>query len=261
MLCVQKKYKGMRWHVVYFAHERMKEMEKQADIVEYNFFLTKEGRYLNQFRKPCEWNEFVTLITDLRRTEDELFIGIQKNGRYEIRRAEREGITFRHYDSSIKPGELEQVISFYNLFVDTKEELCFKLSYEYLKPYIEQEAFWCTVAMKDDEILVAHFYYGDGTRIRLWYSASLFRNEDDSGKKGEVGRANRFLHWKDMRYFKQAGFQIYDWGGYSERKDVAGISKFKKSFGGEIEKGMCILTFGSLTGKMALMYRRLKGQA
>ena len=52
-------------------------------------------------------------------------------------------------------------------------------------------------------------------------------------KKNVIGMANRMLHIEDMYYFKDAGLKVYDWGGAGTAEDVAGITKFKKSFGGE----------------------------
>ena len=40
-----------------------------------------------------------------------------------------------------------------------------------------------------------------------------------------------------MEYFKDNNYEIFDWGGYGNdenNKALAGIDKFKKSFGGEI---------------------------
>jgi len=52
-----------------------------------------------------------------------------------------------------------------------------------------------------------------------------------------VGRANRFLHYEDIRYFKEHGYETYDLGGYAKDTQdpkLQGINVFKESFGGTI---------------------------
>ena len=82
-----------------------------------------------------------------------------------------------------------------------------------------------------------HAYLLDDTlkRVRLLHSASLFRNEKDNQLKAITGRANRLLHFNDMCFFKQHGFQIYDMGGYAHGTSdeaLKRINQFKDSFGG-----------------------------
>lgn len=258
MLQIKKRYSGMRWSTIYFAEGRMKQIERQSDIVEYNYLICSKNEITAMFPDLCEYQEYITLSTNLEQDEDKLFEKIEKNCRYEIRRAEREGVRFSYYDASIQRDTLEKIIDFYNKFIDTKEELSFKLSYRWIKPFLKQNAFWCTTAIKDKEILAVHLYYCDERRVRLWYSASLFRSEADKQKRNEIGRANRFLHWKDICFFKNKGFAVYDWGGYSVEGSTAGNGKFKKSFGGDVENGICLLTCGSLLGKLGLFFRKIK---
>lgn len=260
MIQIRKRYKGLKWNTIYYAAHRVKQIEKNSDVIEYNYLISDKSQIKTLFPKSCKNREFVTLVTNLNQSEETLYNKIEKNGRYEIRRAEREEVMFYPYDSSIRRDILEEIIDFYNSFVDTKKELSFKLSYEWIKPFLEQKAFWCTVAAKDGDVLAVHLYYGDNSRIRLWYSASLFRNEDDGQKKNAIGRANRFLHWKDICFFKQVGFRTYDWGGYSAEGDTAGNGKFKKSFGGDMEIGLCILTYGSLLGWVGLKISQIKNK-
>ncbi len=52
-----------------------------------------------------------------------------------------------------------------------------------------------------------------------------------------VGMANRFLHFKDMTYFKDNNYMVYDFGGYAfETNDeqLKNINDFKDSFGGTL---------------------------
>lgn len=251
MLQIRKRYKGLRWNTIYFATEENSESEKNSDIVEYNYMLMTKGEPVID----DDIIEFDTLITDLQKNKNDIFDNFEKNTKYEIRRAGRENIDVFCYDWTMSSEKLEKIISFYNGFVDTKEDLTFKLSAKWLEPYIDEKSFWCTVAYLDGQQLVEHIYYGDGKRVRLWYSASLFRNSDRN-MRNTIGRANRFLHWQDILYFKERGFEVYDWGGYSDEGAVAGNGAFKKAFGGSSEKGICYLKAGSPLGAIALKMRR-----
>jgi lipid II:glycine glycyltransferase (peptidoglycan interpeptide bridge formation enzyme) len=52
--------------------------------------------------------------------------------------------------------------------------------------------------------------------------------------RANIGLANRYLHYKDIEYFKEKKYKIYDFGGISKNKneDELNIAKFKQGFGG-----------------------------
>ena len=92
-----------------------------------------------------------------------------------------------------------------------------------------------TSASRDGEDLVWHVYYSDGRVVWLQYTASCFRGRDND-YRALVGRANRWLHWQDMRSFRGSGARRYDWGGLFEDESTPereGINRFKRDFGGE----------------------------
>lgn len=108
----------------------------------------------------------------------------------------------------------------------------------------------------DNQILCAHVYSLDSNRACGLYSYSGRFAADPS--QGEViGRANKYLHWQGMLFFKEQGFRIYDFGGLSLEKDnreQQNINKFKKRFGGsEVMEYKCIEAQTWL-GKLALFY-------
>jgi hypothetical protein len=96
-----------------------------------------------------------------------------------------------------------------------------------------------TKAIYKDEDVVMHAYLFDDNfkRVRLLHSASLFRIEKDPQYRAVIGRANRLLHFKDMCYFKEKGYQEYDLGGYAHGttdESLLKINQFKDSFGGAL---------------------------
>jgi hypothetical protein len=72
-------------------------------------------------------------------------------------------------------------------------------------------------------------------RARMMYSASQFRGINSSADRNRIARANRFLHFEAMRYFKRMGLKTYDFGEFAVDTDdesLQGGNRFNESFGG-----------------------------
>ena len=113
-----------------------------------------------------------------------------------------------------------------------------------------------TYVSDEEEILAYHVYVGDEKTTRLLYSCSTFR-EDDS-KKALIGRANKFLHWEDIKYFKNNKYEKYDLGGISSFDNPNGIDKFKMNFNGEKITYYNIITGNDLLGKILCFLIKFK---
>lgn len=178
---------------------------------------------------PENWLErkFKTLFINLNEQEDVLFNNIEKGTRYEIKRAERDGVTTG--EDSIKNFQ-----EFFNSFAPSKGLK--KLSNQNINSY--KPFTIITKAEFNNQVLAmhAHIIYKDDSRARLLYSATVNRQTTDINLN-LVGRANRFLHWQDILKFKSIGLQIYDWGGIADNpndEETSGIDLFKSKFGGYI---------------------------
>lgn len=173
-------------------------------------------------------SSFFTIHIDLKPSEEELLSAMDKGTTYEIRRAEREGVT------ADADGNVEDFIPFFNAFAETKGIEGTDLNYmKYDKSMVITRAF------HGDDLLVMHAYVEDDKRGRLNMSASRLIGEDEDFKKSRalIGYANRYLHYQDILHFKNSGKGIYDFGGYAKdtnEKAMAGINKFKLGFGGEV---------------------------
>lgn len=171
---------------------------------------------------------FYTKVIDIAAPVDVFASGFDSNTAYEIRRAIKDGVT-----TAIET-DLELFINFYNLFAQTKQLP--KLGANF-KSYRSRMVI--TKAVYDQQDIVMHAYIIDSNlkRVRLLYSASLFRNEQSTQIKAVIGRANRMLHFEDMCLFKEQGYDVYDLGGYAYNTSNAAlqrINQFKDSFGGEL---------------------------
>lgn len=181
-------------------------------------------RKIGFFRK-LSYTKFI----DLTIASDVLFKTFEKNTQYEIRRAQREGVTFSEEIT------LHDFIKFYNIFAETKQRQ--QLTYKLFEQYLDHIKI--TSAVAANKTLVLHLYLCDQTesRVQLQYSATHFRKETDKNTIKLSGYANRFLHYSDMCHFKKLGYKIYDLGGYAyqtNNQDLAKINKFKDCFHGSL---------------------------
>jgi len=168
---------------------------------------------------------FRTLHNNLLEDGDILFSNIEKNTKYKINRAIKEGV-------ETERATLEEFLPFFNDFAPTRNLK--KLTRNNLKAY--KDALIITKAFQNETVFAMHAYIVDKEegRARLLYSATVNR-DTSSIDLNMVGRANRLLHWKDMLMFKDLGLSIYDWGGIAgdpEAKETAGIDSFKMAYRG-----------------------------
>jgi hypothetical protein len=174
--------------------------------------------------------EFYTLFISLREKEEIIFSRFEKNTKYEITRAgQRDNITISTLDEK---KDRHLFYDFYNKFALSKNLQ--PLGTEEIDLLIDNDMFTIRTASFNNEYIVFHSYVTANDRVRLMQSASLFRESNTNSYRNMVGRANRLLHWEDIRYFKSQGYSIYDLGGISINiadKEKQAINKFKECFG------------------------------
>jgi hypothetical protein len=207
----------------------------------------------------CE--PFNTLFVDLTQPEDTLLNAIAKGTRQEIRRAAKDGVTCEVVEGARVRELVGTFVTFFNEF--SRGKGLPEIPRAIIDPYVAAGVLDLSrvVRAEDGATLVWHAYYRSATHARLLRSASLFRASGDSAFRSLVGRANRLLHWEDMRRLKQGGLSVYDLGGFwANATDPVqvGINKFKEEFGGrvvgayECEEGV------TLKGKLFLHAKRLR---
>ena len=177
--------------------------------------------------------ESFTSIIDLTQDLDVLWRNMdKKSSRYEIKRAEKEGIKLDLNQ------DYEQFYRLNKAFIQSKG---FGSLLRIEIPKVEAMRKYGTLftAEYSGEILGGHLYLEDEAHIRLWLSASK-RLWADKEKAALIGRANRLLHWEAIKYAKEKGIKEFDWGGLWPQEEAErdgkkkAINSFKLSFGGEI---------------------------
>jgi hypothetical protein len=202
-----------------------------------------------------------TLVLDLGLDEDALLAQMSKDTRSKIRRAaERDPL---EVSGAPEPTEadIDEFAAFYDRFAAAQSVApAFRPR---LQALAERGSLVLTAAAETDgDVLVRHAYVAGRGRGFMLYSGSVLAESEDSGARNLIGRANRYLHWHDIRLFKERGFDVYDFGGLDvdERSPkTAGIARFKRGFGGEVRPVYSVTSARSLRGAAAQRILALRG--
>lgn len=193
-----------------------------------------------------------TLVTDLNQSEEELWNALKKKTKYEIRRAEKEGVTVRYYSGHEIPEQL------FTSFENTYNQMFLSkgmpnvLNQRLVKRFCDQGLLVFSISFFNDKPLVYHSYIVDEAHTELLYSCSNRHDEKDMASL--IGWTNRYLHWSDYKFFKQKGIAKYDWGGVNSVNGPS-IAAFKMEFGGEPINHYTYTIANNIVGKAACLIR------
>jgi len=197
---------------------------------------------------------FLSLVTDLSVEQDAITDKFGKDCRYKIRRAEtKDGLCMEFTTDPEK--RLDEFRAFFDAFA--RQKSLEPADHQWLLAACKARELALSSASQNGEALVWHAHVMSGNTARLQYSASSFRNREN-GYRALVGRANRWLHWREMLRFKERGLKRYDWGGLFEDESVperAGVNNFKKDFGGRQERTYNCTVPVTLRGRLYLPLR------
>ena len=175
---------------------------------------------------------FRSLRSDLTGAADAIASAFHEGCRYQIRRAEAKDHLQYEVIAEARDA-LEEFSDFYDGFA--RQKGLWLADRHWLARVAAERQLVLSCASRDGERLVWHAHVRSGRTVRLASSASRFRGTDNE-YRSLVGRANRWLHWRDMLFFKEAGVECYDWGGVfadESTPEREGINRFKRMFGGQ----------------------------
>ncbi|MBI2356473.1 peptidoglycan bridge formation glycyltransferase FemA/FemB family protein [Candidatus Dojkabacteria bacterium] len=172
-------------------------------------------------------------LLDVTATEEELLMNMRKSTRYEVKRAEKEGVKVYWSDKK------EDYDKFEKLFLITAKRQDFiPHPLEYYRKQFEVLSkggvFRAYVAQKDGQTLATALisFYGD--TASYLHAASL--------SNSEVNKYNAppALVWQAIKDTKSMGMKYFDFWGIALTDDPkhpwAGFTRFKKGFGGFLHK-------------------------
>ena len=202
---------------------------------------------------------FYTILLDLKRDPNQLLRAMDRDTRYEIRRAAAQDQLTYDCRNGQDESVFRQFCDYYDEFAAGKARP--KINRTWLSLLARAGAL--TLSRVNDstgKTLVWHAYHRSTHRATLFYSASLFRRFDSSAMRNKIGRANRYQHWQDVQRFKAEGVSVYDFGGWyhgDSDTERLRINKFKEEFGGEIVKNYICERALTARAKVFLRVRRL----
>ncbi|CAG0936282.1 peptidoglycan pentaglycine glycine transferase (the first glycine) [Thermoflexales bacterium] len=168
-----------------------------------------------------------TMLIDLTRSEDELLAALKPKTRYNVRLAQKKGVT-------VRSGELSDLELLYRLYADTAQRDGF-----IIRPIAYYRDAWGSfirsglahplIALVDQEPVAGLilFHFAD----RAWYMYGMSSNLQ------REKMPNHLLQWEAMRWAKSQGCAVYDlWGAPDELNETDamwGVYKFKEGLGAE----------------------------
>lgn len=196
---------------------------------------------------------FETRVIDLRPGAEEIARGFEGVTRYEISRAERsDGFDADERWDGPDAGVLDAFCASFDRW--TAPVARRRISRIRVRAHAERGVLHLSRISRAGEPLAWHAYHRAASRVRLLYSTSSAAAADPP-RRALASRANRLLHWRDIRHFGGSGVAVYDLGGWyggdADRK-MKGIDRFKASFGGSVVRGFnCALPL-TARGEIAL---------
>lgn len=192
-------------------------------------------RILRRLREP-EW----TWRVDLLPSEDTLLAAMHEKCRYNVRLAQRKGVAVRTAHGT--PADMDV---FWSLLQDTAQR---QQIHTHPRPYYDA----MIRALQRPRASDAHdtdvrLYIAEHAGVPIAAILVAYCGETATYLHGGSAYAHRalvapqLLHWTAMRDAKAVGMRWYDFGGIAPESDAAshdfaswaGITEFKKRFGGE----------------------------
>jgi len=178
-----------------------------------------------------------TLIVDIRGDEDQILARMKQKCRYNIRLAEKKGVTVRAWDDLNSFYEMMQLTGSRDRF-GVHSLAYYRRAYELFHPAGMCELL---VAEFEDQPLAALMVFARGARA--WYVYGASTDEDRNRMPTYL------LQWEAIRWARLRGCEEYDlWGvpdeeqrtleaNFENRSDgLWGVYRFKRGFGGELKR-------------------------
>jgi peptidoglycan pentaglycine glycine transferase (the first glycine) len=180
-----------------------------------------------------------TLIVDIKKNEEEILSRMKQKTRYNIRLAEKKGVTVRAWDN---------IESFHKMILLTGDRDGFGVhsreyyqrAYDLLHPKQMGELL---LAEYEGNPLAALFAARNGNRAYYLYGAS---NDEERNRMPAY-----LLQWEAMKWAKARGCETYDLWGVPDEDEATleanfekrhgslwGVYRFKRGFGGEIKRAV-----------------------
>lgn len=198
-----------------------------------------------------------TLLSDLEEPAESILMRINSKVRNQIHKAFREdiGVEVFQGDDFIKDRAI--ITSFKKDYIEFTKIKKIKNTYNEaaVEQYIKNGNLLLTKAFHGGQVLAQHTFVVDGSTARGLYSVSKFRSAGVD--PNVIGRANKYLHWRDIQYLQEQHYKTLDWGGIKSASEPTGVDEFKLRFGGTEHSYYNVLVGNTPIGKIALSLLKL----
>jgi lipid II:glycine glycyltransferase (peptidoglycan interpeptide bridge formation enzyme) len=175
-----------------------------------------------------------TLVLDLALEESELLGRMKPKARYNVRLAERRGVT-------VRMGSEADIPALYRMYAETslrdgfviRSQEYYKAAWtSFLRPY-------STHNQPSSEVLVAAVHGQPVAAVLVYYFAQqAYYLYGMSAAAHREKMPNHLLQWEAIRRARQHGCKVYDlWGApdkFDEADPLWGVYRFKEGLGGEV---------------------------
>jgi hypothetical protein len=158
---------------------------------------------------------YTSYRTDLRKTEDELFAGMDSACRRCIRKAEKSGVVMEEaHDAAFADEYYEQLKEVFAKqgLVPTYDLRRVRVLVRHLQP--TGRLLLLRARDTEGKCIATGIYPGFNKISEFWGNASF--------RSSQILRPNELMHWYAMRYWKRHGMEIHDWGGEGKYKEKYG---------------------------------------
>jgi hypothetical protein len=174
------------------------------------YFAAEDGQGLGF---ACEF--YTSYRSDLRKSEDDLFRAMDSACRRCVRKAEKSGVTIEEaHDLGFADEYYEQLQD-----VFAKQDLVPTYTVDRVRALIrnlEPVGRLLLLRARDahGQCIATGIFPGFNKIAEFWGNASF--------RSSQIVRPNELMQWYVMRYWKQRGIEVYDWGGKGKYKEKYG---------------------------------------
>lgn len=162
---------------------------------------------------------------DLRRDMEELWNDVHKQKRYEVKRAEREGLVFVPIANAADMEESYKLLK--KIYTRIKLPLFPYAVFENAFNILSPKGMACFWAAYSESKLVATMY-------TLCYRGRIYNYFAGSDTLHSYKFPNSMIAWQVMMWGKEKGMTLFDWGGAGKPGIPYGVRDFKSKFGGQM---------------------------
>jgi hypothetical protein len=211
---------------------------------------------------PWGWHYRYTLLVDLTRSPEALLGAMNKTTAKQVKQAETKDRLQCTILSEPTMADLEAFAEAYDACPVTPEQP--PLERDRLRELWQAGFLHLSEARTTDGTVLARhgvLMHGRSGIAQTWYTLSNYHTAADAAQVALVGRANRWLYYREFLHFKELGCHTYDLNGWYTGNDDPKrlkINQFKESFHGRIWFGYDCEEAVSLRGWVYVIFKTVK---